>query len=151
VVVITGLSEPLHASFSADATEGKAPLRVQFMDTSTGIPVCWNWSFGDGATSTDQNPVHIYTTPGNYNVSLTVSDSGGGNDTEVKTDFITAHIEGDFNGNERVDVGDVSKVAYMAVGKAPVEMTADFNENGVVDIGDAAKIAYYYVRKIASL
>jgi PKD repeat protein len=47
----------------------------------------WNWVFGDGATSNVQNPVHIYTANGSYNVSLTVSD-GTNNDTETKNAFI---------------------------------------------------------------
>ncbi|MFQ6055744.1 MAG: hypothetical protein ACE5J3_07165 [Methanosarcinales archaeon] len=60
-------------------------------------------------------------------------------------------IKGDFNGNGRVDIGDATYVAYMVVGKVPVNMDADFNNNGRVDIGDAAKIAYYVVGKIDAL
>jgi PKD repeat protein len=57
-------------------------------------------------------------------------------------------IRGDFNHNGRVDIGDVTRVAYMAVGLVPYDIQADFNGNEIVDSGDAAKIAWYYVGKI---
>ena len=62
-----------------------------------------------------------------------------------------AEIDGDFNTNAFVDIGDVSKVAYMVAGKIQPEITADFNGNNEVDIGDASKIAYFFVRKIEFL
>ncbi len=49
--------------------------------------VSWNWTFGDGATSTLQNPSHTYTVDGSYNVSLTVSD-GTSNNTKTKNQYI---------------------------------------------------------------
>jgi len=76
------------ANFTADTTSGNAPLIVNFTDTSTGTPANWTWDFGDGKTSTEQNPTHIYTTEGNYTVKLTVSNSLG-NDSEEKTGYIT--------------------------------------------------------------
>ena len=58
---------------------------------------------------------------------------------------------GDFNGNGRVDIGDVAYVAYIVVGKLPYDERADFNGNCRVDIGDLAKIAYYLIGKIDKL
>jgi gliding motility-associated-like protein len=61
---------------------------VQFTDVTTanyGAPNSWNWSFGNGGTSTQQNPVYTFTTPGTYNVSLVVGSSVGCLDTLVKT------------------------------------------------------------------
>ncbi|MFQ6120368.1 MAG: DUF4430 domain-containing protein, partial [Methanosarcinales archaeon] len=69
--------------------------------------------------------------------------------SEKKTISVT--VKGDFNGNGRVDIGDVTYVAYMIVGKVPMDLKADFNGNGRVDIGDASKIAYYLVGKIDTL
>jgi PKD repeat protein len=66
---------PLIADFTADVTSGFAPLTVRFTDTSTGEPTSWFWDFGDGATSTEQNPIHTYTAPGTYTVSLTVNNA----------------------------------------------------------------------------
>ena len=64
---------------------------------------------------------------------------------------ITVGIKGDFNGNGRVDIGDVAKVAFMVAGKVPEDLHADFNGNGRVDIGDAAKIAFYLAGKVSEL
>ncbi|MCU0633100.1 MAG: PKD domain-containing protein [Methanolinea sp.] len=76
------------ADFIANRTSGAAPLTVRYTDQSTGVPSSWSWVFGDGATSTDQNPVHTYSTPGTYNVRLTVANSAG-TDTETKNGYIT--------------------------------------------------------------
>ena len=70
-------------SFSADFTggpqSGPAPLAVSFADLSKGGPKTWVWDFGDGTTSIDQNPVHIYSSPGTYTVTLKIAkDSSSG-------------------------------------------------------------------------
>ncbi|MBD3285253.1 PKD domain-containing protein [candidate division WOR-3 bacterium] len=79
--------DQLLADFSADPRTGPAALTVQFSDMSSGNPTEWEWDFGDGYTSTTQDPNKVYADPGNYTVSLTVSD-GVNEDTETKTDFI---------------------------------------------------------------
>jgi PKD repeat protein len=75
------------ANFSATPIEGVAPLEVAFTDLTTGDVVAWDWDFGDGGTSTVQDPSHEYTEPGRYTVSLVASDSYG-SDTETKTRYI---------------------------------------------------------------
>jgi len=57
----------------------------------------------------------------------------------------------DFNENNEIDIGDVSKVAYMVVDKVTDNMEADFNKDGDVDTGDAAKISWYLIGKIPML
>ena len=52
-------------------------LSVNFRDNSTNSPASWNWNFGDGTSSTLQNPTHIYSKSGTYNVRLTVTNSAG--------------------------------------------------------------------------
>jgi PKD repeat protein len=67
---------PPDASFEGKPAKGSPPLRVQFTDTSkpgTAPIHSWVWEFGDGATSTERNPSHLYYEPGGYNVSLTVT------------------------------------------------------------------------------
>ncbi|HII80445.1 MAG TPA: DUF3344 domain-containing protein, partial [Methanosarcina sp.] len=76
------------ADFSSDVTSGNAPLAVQFKDESANTPTSWEWDFGDGKTSSEQNPSHTYETVGTYTVKLTASNYGGSN-TTVKTDYIT--------------------------------------------------------------
>jgi len=72
---------PPAASFTATPLSGSSPLNVQFTDSSTGSPTSWSWSFGDGGTSTIQNPSHTYTSAGNYTVSLTSANANGSNAT----------------------------------------------------------------------
>ena len=76
------------AGFFADPVSGSPPLKVSFTDASTGNPKRWLWDFGDGATSTEQNPVHTYTQEGTYTVNLTV-DNSFGESKIVKNDFIS--------------------------------------------------------------
>jgi len=76
------------ADFNATPTTGPLPLAVQLSDASTGSLGTWAWDFGDGATSSAQNPQHIYSTAGSYTVSLTVSGADGGNST-TKINFVT--------------------------------------------------------------
>lgn len=91
------------ANFSANKVSGCSPLSVQFQDASTGFPTSFQWTFGNGNTSTLQNPSAIYIIPGVYNVSLTVSNLQGTN-TLTKSAFITvftsptAHFSNDKNG-----------------------------------------------------
>ncbi len=77
------------ASFTPDVTSGDAPLTVNFTDNSTNTPTSWAWDFGDGNSSSAQNPQHIFTTPGTYNVTLTVTNATG-NDTYSITITVNA-------------------------------------------------------------
>lgn len=74
------------ASFSSNVTSGNAPLNILFTDTSTGMPVKWNWNFGDGTVnSTIQNPAHTYEAAGIYTVTLTVTDANNNTDSDTCT------------------------------------------------------------------
>jgi hypothetical protein len=76
------------ASFAAFPVVGTVPLTVTFSDFSTGDPDGWLWDFGDGGTSTEQNPTHTYTALGTYTVTLTVSNTLG-SDAVVMPGYIT--------------------------------------------------------------
>jgi PKD repeat protein len=82
-----GGDNPPLANFTANVTSGSAPLWVGFTDTSLHNPTSWYWEFGDGNTSTDQNPIHEYTTSGIYSVNLSASNNFG-SDWENKTSYI---------------------------------------------------------------
>jgi len=78
------LNPPLCAAvFSANQISGCAGTAVQFLDESYHNVETWNWDFGDGSTlsgsdpTVHKNPEHVYASPGNYSVSLTVSNSTG--------------------------------------------------------------------------
>jgi hypothetical protein len=68
---------PPVASFTMSTNLGVAPFTVAFKDTSTGAPATWFWSFGDGGTSTRQNPSHTFTNIWRQTVVLTVSNAFG--------------------------------------------------------------------------
>lgn len=76
-VHISSENNPPIANFTNNVTFGKVPLSVQFNDTSINNPRIWQWDFGDGSYSTEESPKHIYTSPGNYNVTLSVKNANG--------------------------------------------------------------------------
>ena len=88
--VLITVDEPAPvADFSGTPTSGSVGMTVVFSDISSGGTVSnWNWNFGDGTSSTQQNPSHSYTTAGNYDVSLSVTGPGG-SDTLARTGYIT--------------------------------------------------------------
>ncbi len=62
---------------------------VSFVNTSTGnAPLTYAWTFGDGGTSTQQNPSHTYTSAGNFTVRLIVTDAGGCKDTLILSNYV---------------------------------------------------------------
>ena len=65
------------ANFTRTPSSGNAPLTVNFTDTSTNYPTSWLWHFGDGATSTLQNPSHTYSSAASFTPSLTATNSSG--------------------------------------------------------------------------
>lgn len=101
---------PPVVDFTSDVTNGTAPLAVQFTDLTSHSPTAWAWDFGDGGTSTLQNPTHTYVTAGTYTVSLTVTKKDvnnlDANVTGTKIDYITVEGESfvDFVINENVFV-----------------------------------------------
>ncbi|QNL20724.1 PKD domain-containing protein [Hyphobacterium sp. CCMP332] len=68
---------PPSAGFTYSATN----QTVAFTDTSSGNPTSWSWDFGDGNTSTSQNPSHTYASGGTYTVCLTASNASGSDTT----------------------------------------------------------------------
>jgi uncharacterized protein (TIGR02145 family) len=81
------------AQFSASATEGTAPFTVSFSDLSIHKPVNWSWDFGDGGSSTQQNPSYMYNAQGVYSVQLIASNIHGA-DTILKTNYIIVNLVG---------------------------------------------------------
>jgi YVTN family beta-propeller protein len=119
-------------AFSASPTSGKAPLKVAFIDKSAGSPTKWKWTFGDGKTSTIQNPTHKYSNLGNYTVSLTATNAEG-NSTTIKTDYIKVVTK---------PVANFS--AKSTSGKAPLDVAFTDTSTGVLtgwiwDFGDGSK------------
>jgi RHS repeat-associated protein len=89
---VTILNGPT-ASFTETPTSGTVPLVVNFNASGSTAPTGgtitgYSWDFGDGTTSTAENPSHTYTIAGNYTVTLVITDSYGG--TDMKTNMVSA-------------------------------------------------------------
>jgi len=86
-VITVAVSEIPPAPVAAFTYSPAAPTTgapVMFMDASTGgAPDTWAWDFGDGSTSTEQNPSHTYASAGTFSVSLMVSNGGGSDSTSM--------------------------------------------------------------------
>jgi PKD repeat protein len=83
-------AQPPVAAFTADRTSGEAPLTVTFTNLSTDA-TSYVWAFGDGGTSTEEDPIHTFESPGTYTVQLTATGEGG-TDVEQKGRYISAGL-----------------------------------------------------------
>jgi PKD repeat protein len=80
----------------AEPDEGAPPLKVQFtasVEEETGGPWAFKWDFGDGNTSTEQNPVYTYAKVGEYTATLTVTDQKGNKGTDEIDIFVETEEE----------------------------------------------------------
>jgi gliding motility-associated-like protein len=84
---VTVNAKPVVNFTADDSTSCQAPFTVQFTDLSPGA-VSWQWDFGDGNTSSQQNPVHQYNSLGVYSVTLTVVTAAGCTNTLTKPGYI---------------------------------------------------------------
>jgi PKD repeat protein len=81
------LVAPPTASFTFAPGSPRIGENVVFTDTSAGDPTAWSWNFGDGATSSMQNPSHAFVTAGSHTVALTASNEVG---PDTATQTVTA-------------------------------------------------------------
>lgn len=125
--------------FTANQT-GCFPHTVNFTDNSYAwTNLSYFWDFGDGNTSTLQNPSHTYPSPGNYTVSLTVTVAGSdpcpGDYTETKTDFITVYPSptSDFEVDRyKTDIFDPI-ITVSDLSQDAVTVSFDFGDGTVVN------------------
>jgi ELWxxDGT repeat protein len=135
------------ANFSANVTNGCAPLTVNFTDQSTGTYDNWFWDFGDGSNSTAQDPSHSYDSAGNYTVSLTISN-GCGDDTETKVNYIQV-ISGysvDIDIKPGVSPNDINLRSKGKLVPVAIHTTTGFNASTVdpstVEFAGAAPVKW---------
>jgi len=81
---------PPSANFTANFTE-TCTGNIEFSDLSANGPTSWSWDFGDGSSSTDQNPSHTYTSNGTYTIELTASNVNG-SDVNTQVNYIVVNL-----------------------------------------------------------
>ncbi len=126
IVQVTILAAPVASFTGFPNSSCTAPLLVNFTNTSTstGITTC-SWSFGDGGTSTANNPTHTYTATGSYTVTLIVVQ-GGCSDTIVMTNYINIHnIIANFTSN--VTSGCVGTAITFTDLSSPLSVSRNWN------------------------
>jgi len=89
-------------AFTASATSPVAGETVFFTNQSAGHPVSWLWNFGDGGTSTEPNPMHVFAAQGNYTVTLTVTYCNGFTDVATHTYVV-----------QSVGIGELSAAEHL--------------------------------------
>ncbi|MCF7802041.1 MAG: FG-GAP-like repeat-containing protein, partial [Candidatus Marinimicrobia bacterium] len=117
--------KPPLAAFTMDRSFGAPPLTVQFTDSSRGVDAqvaAWHWDFGDGETSTQQNPAHTFDEEGSYTVKLTITDANGS--PASATDTIEVSYFSD------VTAGDLSTLASYSYSAS----WGDYDNDGDEDI-----------------
>lgn len=142
------VNQPPHASFNF-ATTG---LSVSLTDTSTdpdGTLASWLWDFGDGGTSSDRHPTHLFAAAGTYGVSLTVTDDDGGTDIAFHAIVVQPGPGGTFGEFTEVTPLDPLFVTpqdedFWVSSAAP----ADYDGDGDVDI---AVLGYYVVYNVSAV
>ena len=129
ITVLEPVLQP-KAGFISDSTSGIAPLTVRFTDSSSGTVSSWKWDFGDGMSSGEKNPTHIFSSAGSFPVILTVSGPAGENQT-TKTIVVT----------ESASIPSVSFSTTPSEGYASLSVSfADFSSGSISswkwDFGD---------------
>ncbi|MDD4150409.1 MAG: FISUMP domain-containing protein, partial [Bacteroidales bacterium] len=129
--------------FSVSATNVTLGNSIDFTDNSVLEATSWLWDFGDGNTSTEQNPTYTYTIVGIYTVSLTASN-GVLSSTETKDDYITVIDVPIFN--SFTDSRDGTEYQTIIIGNQEWMAENLAYLPSVVDDGTGSNsIAYYYV------
>ena len=130
---ITTFDTPV-PEFSANVTSGEAPLEVTFTNLSTGNPDSFSWDFGDGDSSTSENPTHTYAQGGNFTVKLTATNVAG-SATKTKSAFVKA-IKSNFTGAPRTGTIPFT-VDFTDLSTGTVNTRAwDFDNDGTTDSTD---------------
>lgn len=130
--------EPVNSNFIGSPLSGLTPLTVQFSALTTGPITEWVWNFGDGAgpINTTANPIRIFTSVGNYTISLTVS-GGGVSNTSSKVSYIQVNPGApiaNFIGSPTIGIGSTSVTFTNTTSGGPyTESRWDFQNDGITD------------------
>ena len=111
------------AAFTFTPDNALPNTTIQFTDHSSESPpgtiISWNWTFGDGSGSTDQNATHAYTAAGNYTVTLTITDNGGNTAQATQTVHVNAAPSASFTVSQQTVVGQQTVVTVASTSRDP--------------------------------
>ncbi len=131
---ITVYAKPV-VEFSATPTGGCLPLKVNFTDISTagsGTLQSWIWDFGDGTSSTTENPAHNYLISDTFNVTLIATNSFGCKESILKSSYIA--IADTVTANFRYNYTNICKAPSLvnfintSVSESPLNYQWDFGD-----------------------
>lgn len=127
---------------------GCGVTNMQYTDNSTGLSLTgWQWSFGDGASASTQNPTHAYTVPGTYSVILVTTNIAGCTDTV--TNIVTVPgPSGTFSFTPSTGCPPLT-AAFTAVSSTAISYTWDFGD-GTVITTPTPVIQHTYISDIVS-
>jgi len=133
--------EPSLVSLGAAFDVSSDGLTATFTDQSFGA-TSYDWDFGDGNSSTDQNPVHIYASEGTYDVMLTVGDGTGTTDSETRSVVIVTSIPAPSTmGHTFVDAAGADLLSLIG-GASTITLGVDDPENAEnAKVGQLDRIA----------
>lgn len=132
------------ASFFVSPTSGITPLEVSFTDKSTGLFSSWKWDFGDGTSSIEKNPVHIYSEAGKYTVNLTVSNGKDTSSTAIDIIAEEAIAPPIANFGTNITSGYVPfSVQFTDRSINATSKVWDFNNDGVADSTEKNPVYVY--------
>jgi len=124
------------ANFSVDDNYAEINVPVTFTDTTVNDPTSWLWDFGDGNTSTLQNPVHTYDTAGSYTVTMTATNECG-SDTVVKIQMI--FVQQAYSDTIKIEV------VFTETTEIELKFNNNYNYDSNIDWGDGNTINVDFV------
>ncbi len=125
------IEHPVAAFSDSVLSIGCGVTNMQFTENTTGTAVTgWQWDFGDGASSTQQNPTHAYTLPATYTVSLVVTNSAGCTDT-ITNSVVVPGPTGTFSFTPSAGCPPLT-ATFTAASTTAISYTWDFGDGTVI-------------------
>jgi len=135
--------QAVNVAWVASETVELIGTSIHFQDISSGSVGWWEWNFGDGEISFEQNPTHSYSEAGFYSVSLTIMDNLGNPLTETRSEHIrifSEYFPGDLDFDGQTTVTDIVILVNIIIGNTsptgPQNETGDVNSDGSINVQD---------------
>ncbi|MFI5150731.1 MAG: PKD domain-containing protein [Bacteroidia bacterium] len=140
--------EPVASFRDSTLNYGCGTKQIKFINQSTGFVTSWAWNFGNGATSTLQNPVYTYTTPGIYKVKLVVRNIGGCLDSITRDSIVVVPGPiGSFTFHPKTGCVPLT-VYFTAVSGNTAFWTWDFGDGNVIANTTLSTLQHTYLHPI---